>query len=89
MVEVFKTDVEKQSQANLLINLICIAFNGYQASFDLEDCDRILRITSSGDPVCDISIIGLLESFGYQAAVLEESFSGPAFRNNAEAKINN
>jgi hypothetical protein len=75
MVEVFKTDVEKQSQANLLINLICIGFTGYQATFDLEDCDKILRIASSGQPVCCESIIELLESFGYQAVILEEEIA--------------
>ena len=72
MVEVFKTTVEKQSQARLLIDLICLVFTGYQASFDLEDCDKVLRITCEGSVVCSASVIGLLESFGYVAAVLED-----------------
>ncbi|HWV29737.1 MAG TPA: hypothetical protein VN038_08805 [Dyadobacter sp.] len=75
MVEVFKTTVEKQSQARLLIDLICLAFTGYQASFDLEDCDKVLRISCDGAAVCNLSIIGLLESFGYEAAVLEDIYS--------------
>ncbi len=75
MVEVFKTDVEKQSQANLLVDLICLAFTGYRASFDLEDCDRVLRISCEGAAICSTGVIGLLESFGYEAAVLEESLS--------------
>jgi hypothetical protein len=73
MVEVFKTTVDKQSQARLLVDLICLAFTGYQASFDLEDCDKVLRISCEGAEVCNTSIIGLLESFGYEAALLEES----------------
>lgn len=72
MVEVFKTDVVKQGQAKLLTDLICLHFAGCQASFDLEDCDRILRVASDGTDICHRAIIGLLESFGYQAAVLGE-----------------
>lgn len=61
MVEVFKTDVMKQSQARLLVDLICLAFTGYRATFDLEE-----------PGICHGSIIGLLESFGYEATVMEE-----------------
>ena len=73
MVEVFKTDVEKQGQARLLADLICLAFTGYRASFDLEDCDRVLRISCEGAAICNASVIGLLRSFGYKAALLEEN----------------
>lgn len=72
MIEVFKTDVQKKSQGDLLANLICLAFSGYQASFDLEDCDKVLRVSSHGQPVCCASIIGLLENFGYAAQILGE-----------------
>ncbi|SEI99432.1 hypothetical protein SAMN05216327_105168 [Dyadobacter sp. SG02] len=75
MVEVFKTDVEKQSQARLLVDLICLAFTGYQASFDLEDCDKVLRISCESAGICNASVIGLLESFGYAAAVLQDLYS--------------
>ncbi|GGM93268.1 hypothetical protein GCM10010967_28000 [Dyadobacter beijingensis] len=79
MVEVFKTDVVKQSQARLLVNLICLSFTGYQATFDLEDCDKVLRVSTTGGPVCEASIIGLLESFGYQAGVLSEATFEPLY----------
>ncbi|MGG7664864.1 hypothetical protein [Dyadobacter sp. BHUBP1] len=75
MVEVFKTTVEKQSQAKLLIDLICLAFTGYRATFDLEDCDKVLRISCEGAAICNTSVIGLLESFGYEAAVLDDVYS--------------
>lgn len=79
MVEIFKTDVEKQSQARLLVDLICLAFSGYRASFDLEDCDNVLRVNCEGAEVCRTSVIGLLQSFGYEAAVLEDSYSEIAY----------
>jgi len=87
MVEVFKTDVVKQSQAKLLADLICLAFTGYRATFDLEDCDKVLRISSESPEICHASIIGLLESFGYQAAVLEDSHSEIPYPGNIENPI--
>lgn len=76
MIEVFKTDVQKQSQARLLADLICLAFSGYRASFDLEDCDKVLRVSCVGGEVCHASVIGLLGSFGYEATVLKDDYSG-------------
>ena len=46
MIEVFKTNVNKPAQAEQLVQLIQQTFAGYNANFDLEDCDRILRIKS-------------------------------------------
>ena len=47
MVEVFKTNVHDVDQVNLLLNQIHNTFKGYKANFDLEDCDKILRIVSA------------------------------------------
>lgn len=44
MIEVFKTDVRNERDVNLLIALIHKTFGEYRANFDLEDCDRILRV---------------------------------------------
>lgn len=87
MVEVFKTDVVKQSQARLLTDLICLAFTGYRATFDLEDCDKVLRISSECPEVCHAGIIRLLESFGYQAALLEDDHSEIPYPGNIENPI--
>lgn len=84
MVEVFKTDVEKQSQANLLTAMISLAFAGYQATFDLEDCDKVLRISCPEDEISCTAVIKLLENFGYQAAILEEFFADPLYNSIAE-----
>ncbi len=44
MVEVFKTNVEKISQTKTLIAMIRRHFPGSDVSFDLEDCDNVLRV---------------------------------------------
>jgi hypothetical protein len=77
MIEVFKTNVTTTCQATALQDLIHLTFSGYRANFDLDDCDRILRIKSSGEPVCVDKLIGLLNSLGYFAAVLtDEVYEG-------------
>lgn len=72
MVEVFKTDVGDQRQANRLIDLIRNAFPEYEVNFDLEDCDRILRVKSNTRLILADPLILLLRKAGYHAAVLPD-----------------
>ena len=44
MVEVYKTNVKKQKQANLVLKKLRQEFPCFIFDFDLEDCDNILRI---------------------------------------------
>jgi hypothetical protein len=44
MVEVFKTNVQEATQAEKLVNLLYSSFPARKINFDLEDCDKILRI---------------------------------------------
>ena len=48
MVEVFRTNVKQRDHANILISQIHKAFPDYKANFDLEDCDKILRVDCKG-----------------------------------------
>ena len=72
MVEIFKTNVENSDQANLLISRIHEAFAGYTANFDLEDCDRILRVKSATGGMESSLLIRLLEKFGFHAEILPD-----------------
>lgn len=72
MVEVFKTDVRNQRQANKLIDLIHNAFPEYEVNFDLEDCDRILRVKSSTQLILAAPLIMLLYTAGHHAEVLPD-----------------
>ena len=47
MVEVFKTDVREAEHAERLIDLLYKYFPARKINFDLEDCDKILRIDST------------------------------------------
>lgn len=44
MIEVFKTNISTKKEANYFIQVLKDALPGYQINFDLEDCDKILRV---------------------------------------------
>jgi len=77
MVEVFITDVKDHGKAQLLLERIHAAFTGYEANFDLEDCDRILRVLSITGCVESRPIIGLLKELGCHAQVLPDIIPDP------------
>lgn len=68
MIEVFKTDVQEPGAANLLIAKLILLFPGSKVNFDLEDCDRVLRV--EGEGICCEKIAALLQSGGYSCEVL-------------------
>ena len=72
MVEVFKTNVNRPLLAKLLVGLIGGELPGHRANFDLEDCDRILRVVCDGDDIQSARIIELLAGFGCRAEILED-----------------
>lgn len=72
MVEVFKTNVNDSNHADMLIEEIHLAFMGYKANFDLEDCDKILRIKCTNGCVQSSLIIDFLKDFGFHAEILPD-----------------
>lgn len=77
MIEVFKTNVTDQEVANMLLDQIHLTFIGYRANFDLQDCDRILRVSFDSGIVQTSLIIGLLKYFKYDAEILQENDLSP------------
>jgi hypothetical protein len=72
MIEIFKTDVEYPSEAEMLLSELHKHISNHQASFDLEDCDRILRVKCTRGILQSDEVIGILGNFGYKAAVLTD-----------------
>lgn len=71
MVEVFKTNIIDRNQADMLIDQIHKMYVDYKANFDLEDCDNILRVKSTG-LVESAVLIDLLRGFGCNAEILTD-----------------
>ena len=72
MIEVFKTNVNDADQAKQLIETIHASFANVQANFDLEDCDKILRVKSTDDYIDPVTFTSLLGTWGFRAEVLQE-----------------
>lgn len=72
MIEVFKTDICDEEHAIVLLDQIHKSFQGYQANFDLEDCDKILRVKCTTGTIQPYRIITLLKDFGCHAEVLPD-----------------
>ncbi|HEY3403158.1 MAG TPA: hypothetical protein VGK59_07215 [Ohtaekwangia sp.] len=72
MIEVFKTNVATWHAADILLSEIRKRFPLYEATFDLDDCDRILRIKCAAREVHAVHLIDLLKDSGYHAEILED-----------------
>lgn len=70
MVEVFKTNVRDPNQAQRLIKAIHLHYKGYQANFDLEDCDSILRVSNATGVIQTSSLITFLSRFDLEVEAL-------------------
>jgi hypothetical protein len=69
MVEIFKTNVESKEQADILLDLLYEQLHFVGINFDLEDCDRILKV--KGDDFCCLNIIQILKNNGFECLLLE------------------
>ena len=69
MVEVYKTNVRHKRQARRLLNVLAKQFPMFRINFDLEDCDKILRVEGKNIP--QEKIAKLVTENGYQCDFLD------------------
>ena len=69
MIEVFKTNIQKVSQAKKLIGLLMQHFPGSKINVDLHDCDKVLRI--EGHNFLPAKVMMLVKENGFMCSVLE------------------
>ena len=72
MIEVFKTNINCPDKAKQLVEAIHQAFSNYKANFDLEDCDKILRVENSNGNVTT-HFINWLQCCGCHAEILPDN----------------
>ncbi|MCD6012813.1 MAG: hypothetical protein K0Q79_2675 [Flavipsychrobacter sp.] len=68
MIEVFRTNVCEEIQASEIIALLQQHFPGSKINFDLEDCDKVLRVEA--DHILPYPVSKLLHSHGHLCEVL-------------------
>jgi hypothetical protein len=64
--------VEDPCHADLLIDQIHKTFIHYNANFDLDDFDKILRVECKRGDILPLCLITLLNEFGYDAEILRD-----------------
>jgi hypothetical protein len=69
MVEVFKTNVDQMSQACRLLSVLYQHFPESRINFDLEDCDRVLRVEGKNIPA--EKVLTLVRENGFSCMELE------------------
>jgi hypothetical protein len=69
MIEVFKTNVETSGDASNIVSMLLHHFPGSRINFDLQDCDRILRV--EGNSFSSDKIMLLLKENGFYCSILE------------------
>jgi hypothetical protein len=69
MVEVFKTNVQEFSEAQKLLALLRRHFPGAKINFDLDDCDKVLRVEGNNLPV--EKLMTLVMKKGFLCTMLE------------------
>ena len=70
MIEVFTTDVRTKKAAKLILKESAAVFPNWKISFDLADCDKILRIDPGNETVSPEQVKNILTKFGYTAELL-------------------
>jgi tRNA G26 N,N-dimethylase Trm1 len=68
-VEIFKTNIESRTQANKVLQLLKQQAPELSCNFDLDDCDRILRVKA--EKICLKQIIQILEENGFDCEYLD------------------
>ncbi len=71
MIEVFKTNVISKRAANTILEEIGLQQPHYKCNFDLEDCDKVLRIENNSGNVDAQLVFNILEKNNFQGAILE------------------
>ena len=70
MIEVFKTDIKNKTTAKAIIKALKQRFPTSNFNFDLNDCDKILRIISSQN--IESQVVEMLNNQGFICEVLKE-----------------
>jgi hypothetical protein len=69
MIEVFKTNVHEVEKSNIIFQKLQQHFPENKINFDLEDCDKILRV--EGNTIHPEKIIEIVKEEGHFCEILD------------------
>ncbi|HTA26169.1 MAG TPA: hypothetical protein VK809_00150 [Bacteroidia bacterium] len=70
MIEIFKTNVGNKRAAKVILEEIGLHHPDYKCNFDLEDCDKVLRIENASGNIDAGLIIEILHTRSYNCEIL-------------------
>ena len=68
-VEIFKTNINTGQEARLILTQLKQSLPGLRMNFDLDDCDRILRV--EGALIEPAIVVEIIKENGYHCLKLE------------------
>ena len=68
MIEVFRTNICNEVDATVIMNILKTKFPDFRINFDLDDCDKILRI--AGEEISPDYISLLVNKLGFECEQL-------------------
>jgi len=72
MVEIFKTNVNGKRLAGQVLKSLRFHLPDFYFNFDLDDCDRILRVQTDGCPVRAVKFIQIAGKHQINISVFED-----------------
>jgi hypothetical protein len=72
MVEIFRTNLNNPQATKALASAIRRQFPNYKISFDLDDCDRILRVANTKPVIEHQALFNIARSVGVEMEVLPD-----------------
>ena len=75
MVEVFRTNIRTEKEADSILEELQKAFPDCDINFDLEDCDNILRMETEDRTIDAAPLIALVKRYGFAIEILPDEVS--------------
>ncbi|MGA9637437.1 hypothetical protein [Flavobacterium sp.] len=72
MIEIYKTNIIKKKDSKQIAKQLQQLFPDYSITFDLEDCDRILRINTFEAILDHNTILKLVYESGFYIEILSD-----------------
>ncbi len=72
MVEIFRTNVNSKKVAEKVLKSLNARFPACHFNFDLDDCDKILRVQSAGNKIETCTIIEAVQEHEVEALLFED-----------------
>jgi hypothetical protein len=72
MVEIFRTNVKNKKLAGKILKVLQAHLPAFNFNFDLDDCDKILRVQSNNTPVECSKIMQIVKGYSIEISLFED-----------------